>query len=95
MGLAGGKGQAQRLARAEQMGLADDLIRGLRAQLFGQRSVAVGGGGRQLIPVLSGIRAENAARQPHSTIFVPSRAEMTRPCLSRQMAPAPCSPTTR
>ena len=41
MRLAGLERQAQRLARPEQVLLADDLIRLLRAQLLGERGARV------------------------------------------------------
>ena len=49
MRLAGGKSQAQRLARPEQMLLADHLVRRLRAQLLGERGGTVDFvGGKQI-----------------------------------------------
>ena len=44
MQLAGIEGEAQRLAGTEQMGLADDVGKAVRAQAFGQRRVRVGRG---------------------------------------------------
>ena len=41
MQLAGIEGEAQRLAGAEQVGLADDVGEGVRAQALGERRVRV------------------------------------------------------
>ena len=41
MQFAGIKGQAQRLARTKQMGLSDDVGKGVRAQALCQRGVGI------------------------------------------------------
>ncbi len=67
MQLAGIEGQAQRLARAQQMRLADDIVQRARAQALGQRGVGVvarGLWGVGLEKVLGGHRRQLSDRTP-------------------------------
>ena len=54
MRLAGFERQPQRLARPEQVLLADHLVRRMRAQLLGERRATVNGvGGKQIAQAVS------------------------------------------
>ena len=67
MRLAGSESQAQRLARPEQMLLADHLVRRLRPQLLGQWGITANSiGGKQVAQsgTLSGKKATSSWHAP-------------------------------